>query len=450
MSQIYRDMKSPGVEGVGRIPSHWSVQRIKHLVETPVTDGPHETPEFLDEGVPFVSAEAISEGRINFDKIRGFISSDDHVRFSKKYLPKRNDIFVVKSGASTGTTAIVDTDTEFNIWSPLAAIRCSHDHDPRFVLYAIRSRNFQEAIQLGWNFGTQQNISMGVLQNLWICSPPLPEQRIIAAFLDRETGKIDGLIEEQRRLIALLKEKRQAVIFHAVTKGLDPTISMKDSGVEWLGDIPADWTASPLKYLVTFRSGGTPDKSNLDYWDGDVPWVSARDLKNETVQDSNLHISEHALSTGAASLVAKGSVIVLVRGMTLAHTFPVCIVAQPMAINQDLKALNSNSSISNEYLALALRGLSDVSLARVDEAGHGTKALRMEAWTSMHIPVPPEADQAAIQRFVSRETAKIDALTSEAKKAIGLLQERRNALISAAVTGKIDVRGGIPKAMDAA
>ncbi|WP_081069090.1 restriction endonuclease subunit S [Burkholderia multivorans] len=215
-------MKDSGVEWLGEVPQHWAVQSIKHLVSVPITDGPHETPNFLDEGIPFVSAEAVSGGFINFEKIRGYISTEDHQRYSAKYKPQLNDIYMVKSGATTGVTAIVESDTEFNIWSPLAAIRCDKQKaEPYFVLAALRSRNFQEGVTLNWRFGTQQNIGMGVLGDLRIALPPLSEQREIAAFLALETPKLNVLSVEAERMIALLKERRSALIAAAVTGKID-------------------------------------------------------------------------------------------------------------------------------------------------------------------------------------------------------------------------------------
>lgn len=242
----YEEYKDSGVGWLGDVPSHWDVAAIKHIVSTPVTDGPHETPEFIDDGIPFVSAEAVSSGEINFTKIRGFISQTDHDRYCQKYKPEPGDIYMVKSGASTGTTAIVEDDREFSIWSPLAAIRCDEESHPRFVLNFLRSRNFQDGVTLNWSFGTQQNIGMNVIENLQVTRPPLGEQRSIASFLDVETSKIDALVSEQRRLIELLKEKRQAVISHAVTKGLNPNAPMKPSGIQWLGDVPEHWELKPL------------------------------------------------------------------------------------------------------------------------------------------------------------------------------------------------------------
>lgn len=219
-------MKDSGIEWLGEVPEHWEVRAIKHIVASPVTDGPHETPNFPDEGIPFVSAEAVSTGKINFAKIRGFISEADHLRYSEKYRPQRGDIYMVKSGATTGVTAIVETDIEFNIWSPLAVIRCGEQALPRFVLNFMRSKNFQEAVTLNWSFGTQQNIGMGVIENLSVTVPPIEEQQRIATLLDRESAKFDTLTAEANRAIALLQERRSALISAAVTGKIDVRVQV--------------------------------------------------------------------------------------------------------------------------------------------------------------------------------------------------------------------------------
>lgn len=214
-------MKDSGVEWLGEVPEHWVVRALKSIVSTPITDGPHETPQFLDEGIPFVSAEAVAQGFINFDKVRGHISPEDHLRYSQKYLPRRGDVYMVKSGATTGVTALVETDLEFNIWSPLAALRCSEKMLPKFLLHYMRSRHFQEAVTLNWSFGTQQNIGMGVIGDLSAPIPPLSEQTSIATFLDSEIVKLDALTAQARTAITLLQERRTALISATVTGQID-------------------------------------------------------------------------------------------------------------------------------------------------------------------------------------------------------------------------------------
>ncbi len=215
-------MKDSGVEWLGDMPEGWEVLPIKRITSVPVTDGPHETPDLFNEGIPFISAEAIKNDKIDFSKKRGFISAEDHRKYSKKYKPQKGDVYMVKSGATTGNVAFVETDDEFNIWSPLAVIRPDHKKAiTRFIFFFMKSINFFQSIKLAWSYGTQQNIGMNVIENLPILVPSLPEQSVIANFLDCETGKIDKLIEKINESIAKLREFRTALISAAVTGKID-------------------------------------------------------------------------------------------------------------------------------------------------------------------------------------------------------------------------------------
>ena len=215
-------MKDSGVEWLGEVPEHWMTPSSKHLLEIPITDGPHETPNFVDDGVPFISAEAISKGKIDFDKKRGYITPELNAIYSKKYSPKIEDIYMVKSGATTGKVAMVETTETFNIWSPLAVFRCNKNKVlPKFLLAVFNSSHFYDALVLNWSYGTQQNIGMGVLSNIEIPCPSLKEQTEIIQYLDAQNTKFDKLIGTQSQLIEKLKEYRSSIISHAVTGKID-------------------------------------------------------------------------------------------------------------------------------------------------------------------------------------------------------------------------------------
>jgi type I restriction enzyme S subunit len=214
-------LKPSGVEWLGDVPEHWRVVALKHVVAQPIIDGPHESPQKMDEGIPFVSAEAISQGFIDFDKIWGYISREDHLKYSRRYKPRFGDILLVKLGATTGTPAIVETEMDFNIWVPLAAIRPKTGIEPRFIFHILRSDNLKRAYELGWTYGTQQTLGLNTISNLRISLPPLAEQRAIVAHLDDKCGKIDQLKAKAERAIALLKERRSALISAAVTGKID-------------------------------------------------------------------------------------------------------------------------------------------------------------------------------------------------------------------------------------
>ena len=216
------EMKDSGVEWIGEIPRKWNLISLKHLVSTKITDGPHETPEFVDEGIPFLSVESVQDNKLNFNRKRGFITEETHKEYSKKCKPQRDDVFLVKSGSTTGKSTIVETDEEFNIWSPLCIIRSDKSKvTPRFTFTSLQSFYFRRFIELGWSFGTQPNIGMGVIENIRIIVPQLLEQTQIVEYLDEQTQKIDTTIEKETQRIELLKEYRQSLISEVVTGKID-------------------------------------------------------------------------------------------------------------------------------------------------------------------------------------------------------------------------------------
>ena len=215
-------MKDSGIDWLGDVPEHWEVMPLKRWVKIKITDGPHETPNLIDDGIPFVSAEAVRDGKINFDAIRGYISHDLHKQYIKKCYPRKNDIFMIKSGATTGNLALVDTDCEFSIWSPLALIRANEKKIlPKYLFLSLHADYVQNQVQTLWSFGTQQNIGMGIIERLYVIAPSVKEQYIIVGHLDRETSKIDELIAKVTEAIERLKEYRTALISAAVVGKID-------------------------------------------------------------------------------------------------------------------------------------------------------------------------------------------------------------------------------------
>ena len=213
-------MKPSGIDWIGDIPEHWKVMKTLFALSMPITDGPHETPQLYDDGIPFVSAEAVScgNGRIDFDHIRGFISKAYYEECCKKYIPRRNDIYMIKSGATTGKVALVDTDRVFTIWSPLAVFRCNDKvMEFNYLFYLLQADSYQMQVQLGWSYGTQQNIGMRTLEKLKIQVPSLEEQRSIANFLNERISKIEVTKQNVNRVISLLQERKQIIINDVVT-----------------------------------------------------------------------------------------------------------------------------------------------------------------------------------------------------------------------------------------
>lgn len=214
------EMKDSGVPWIGKVPKRWGVCKTLFGLSMPITDGPHTTPELYETGVPFISAEAVScgNGKIDFSHMRGYISEDFYNECCKKYIPRINDIYMIKSGATTGKVAIVDTDKRFTIWSPLAVFRADLKMVvPKYLFYYLQSYAYLKQVEMEWSYGTQQNIGMRVLEQLKICLPPLFEQSAIASYLDDKCAAIDNVIAEKEALIADMELYKKSLIFECVT-----------------------------------------------------------------------------------------------------------------------------------------------------------------------------------------------------------------------------------------
>lgn len=426
----YPKYHDSGTKWLGNIPIHWTAKRLG---------------QFFDERREKVSDKHYAPLSVTMQgivpQLETAAKTDDG---DNRKLVRASDFVINSRSDRKGSAGVSPLDGSVSLISTVLTPR---NIEPRYVHHLLRSYPFQEEY---YRFGKGivadlWSTNYSEMKNILIPELPLPEQTQIAKFLDHETAKIDRLIEKQEELIRLLKEKRQAVISHAVTKGLNPHAPLKDSGIAWLGQVPAHWKLKPLKYLMSLTSGGTPSKENPEFWEGTVPWASSKDLKSDELFDTQDHITQKALDRGAAELIPPGRILTVVRGMILLHTFPISVTRVPMAINQDLKALQPQPGISTDFLAWLLRGASDVVLSTTDEAGHGTKVLRMESWLAIQVPIPPPEEQARIVAGIVDRLGKLDDLTEDAQRAVTLLQERRTALISAAVTGKIDVRHWQPR-----
>ena len=215
-----KPMKESGIKWMPMVPDDWLVCKTLYCLNMPITDGPHITPELYDEGIPFVSAEAVScgNGVIDFSHIRGYVSSEFYADCCKKYVPEIDDIYMIKSGATTGKVAIVDTDRIFTIWSPLAVFRCNRSITfPKYMFYFLQSIPYQKQIELGWSYGTQQNIGMRTLERLKVCLPPLDEQREIVEYLNDKISKIDLFIKKKEKMLSELESYKKSLIYEYVT-----------------------------------------------------------------------------------------------------------------------------------------------------------------------------------------------------------------------------------------
>ncbi|MBF6599047.1 MAG: restriction endonuclease subunit S [Dehalococcoidia bacterium] len=312
--------------------------------------------------------------------------------------------------------------------------------DPAYCKYAVREGSFLHDVMARSVGVSYPAINASELAAISIFLPPVDKQRTIAQYLDRETRRINDLIAVKQRLIDALAEKRRAVIAQAVTRGIDPHAPVRDSGIEWLASIPAHWGVVPLRFLVRMVSGGTPDTSEPTYWGGDVPWVSPKDMKQPEINASEDWLTTEGAESAGLRLLDPAHVLVVVRGMILAHTLPVALNTVPVTINQDMKAIRCDERLAPEFLALFLRGIAPYVLSLVTESSHGTRKLQSQVLGQLPIYVPPHDEQRTIISHVHAQLAGLDDVSAATAQTIDLLKERRAALITSVVTGDTVVR----------
>ncbi|MEO7987526.1 MAG: restriction endonuclease subunit S [Gemmatimonadales bacterium] len=286
---------------------------------------------------------------------------------------------------------------------------------------------------------TQENLNAAKVRNIPVFLPSLAEQRAIVAFLDRETARIDVLIANKERLVELLEEKRTALISQAVTRGLDVTVPMKESGVAWLGTIPSHWQVKRVKWVARMESGHTPDKKVAEYWeDGDIPWVSLNDTEYLRTHD---YIESTAVATTAAGLANSSAHLLPVGTVVFSRdaTIGRCgITANPMAVSQHFIGWACSEALLPQYLLYVFRSMTQ-ELDRLT-AGATLRTIGMPEVRTLVTPVPPRPEQQQIVSFVRDRSARLEKLVAEVKDAVAHMREYRTALITAAVTGRIDVR----------
>ncbi|MBY0455464.1 MAG: restriction endonuclease subunit S [Burkholderiaceae bacterium] len=438
----YPAYKTTGCDWFPEIPSHWGIDRAKWSISSCQNGVWGAEPDGDDDLVCIRVADFDRQSlRVSTEKLtmRSIAEKDRCNR-----LLKNGDLLLEKSGG--GEQQLVGAVVEFNQKFPavssnfIARMVASDEMIPRFLVY-LHSHLYSGRVNFRSIKQTTgiQNLDSQAYLDEKITYPPLEEQQVIARFLDFKTAQIDALIAKQKILLDKLTEKRTALISHAVTKGLDPSVPMKDSGVAWLKEIPIDWATKRLRFLTTMSGGMTPSTGNSKYWGGDIPWITPKDMKGETLSGSIDTLTDAALQETGITLHESGRVLIVVRGMILAHTFPVAINNVPSTVNQDMKALGT--SLDYEYLALLLRGIQPLVLSVVEESAHGTKVLRTDIFKNIFLPLPPPEIQKVIVKQVTSLVTKLKFQKQHIESVIERLQEYRSALITNAVTGKIDVRG---------
>lgn len=441
----YPEYKDSGVAWLGRVPAHWRVDRIKASVASARNGIWGGEPQGDENDIVCVRVADFDRGKL---QVKPHIPTVRSVTEKERLgrVLRKGDLLLEKSGG--GELQPVGQVVRYQLDIPAV---CSN-----FVAKVVLRQGMHSGY---WNYVHSAAYSVGVnlgavnqtsgIQNLdqdryFNERAPFPledEQTAIAAFLDRETATIDALIAEQEKLIALLAEKRQATISRAVTKGLNPDVPMKDSGVVWLAEVPVHWGVCPLKLISRIGNGSTPNRDNPDYWaDEGFPWLNSSVVNQEEVSEAERFVTALALKECHLPVVKPPAVLVGITGQGKTRGMATRL-AFTATLNQHLAYIKpAEESLSELYLLRVLEAVYQHLRTESEGAGSTKGAITCEQLGKFRIPVPELSEQLAIAAFLDREIAKLDKLKLDSQCSIALLKERRSALIAAAVTGQIDVR----------
>ena len=436
--QAYPEYKDPGIEWLGEVPKGWRIIPVKHLAELTPKKSLMDS-SLMEKECSFLPMEKLKLNSIVLDEVRkvsdvydGYTYfEDDDVLIAKVTPCFENKNMAVASGLTNG---IGFGSSEIYVLRPYRQV------NNRFLYYRLQEDSFMDiATAAMTGAGGLRRVPGDVVNTYLLATPEFAEQTQIANFLDHETAKIDTLIEEQQSLIRLLKEKRQAVISHAVTKGLNPDAPMKDSGVEWLGEVPEHWEVKRLKHVAEVVDCRNKTPEYFD--DGEYFVVRTTNVKKQKLNfNGALYTNEKNFRIWTQRGVPPAGSILFTRE---APAGEICLVPENLKFCLGQRMMNF-ISYEEEYKSFLFDFLLSDCLERyIESVSHGSTVthLRVEQVENIPVIVPPKEEAKVIHEYLGRIKSKYHDLTQEAEQAIVLMQERRTALISAAVTGKIDVRG---------
>ena len=431
----YPSYRPSGVEWVDEIPAHWEVKRLKHIGTLQGGAGfPHEEQWDTTQEYPFfkVGDMGVEANQRDMSEHQHTVSADTADRLGAYLFPQSTIVF-----AKVGAALML------NRRRMIVRPSCIDNNmmgfiprgpDSNWMMYWLSELDLGKLA----NPGAVPSVNEGQMKEQEVVLPPLPEQQAIAAFLDRETSRIDALVAKKERLIDLLQEKRTALITSAVTRGLDPSVPMRESGVDWLGKIPAHWEVKRLKHIGTLQGGaGFPHEEQWDTTQ-EYPFFKVGDMGVEANQrDMSEH--QHTVSADTADrlgayLFPQSTIVFAKVGAALMLNRRRMIV-RPSCIDNNMMGFIPRGPDSNWMMYW----LSELDLGKLANPG-AVPSVNEGQMKEQEVVLPPLPEQQAIATFLDRERDKLDALIDRVQDAIDRLRELRTALISAAVTGQIDAR----------
>ncbi len=436
-------MKSSGIGWIKDIPSSWEINKVKYLATEPGTlflDGDWIESDVIEErGIRYLTTGNVGAGFYK-EQGCGYISEKT---FSELHCLNvyPGDLMISRLNEPIGRACIIpDTESRYVVAVDNVILRPNANYNKKFIMYGMNADGYAEHANMIARGATMSRISRSQLGQFWLAFPNIEEQQAIADFLDKECAQIDSIAADLEKQIALLQQYKKSLITETVTKGLDKSVPMKDSGVEWIGEIPEHWEISRVRHLASLCSGATPSKDVLSYWEGNIPWVSSQEVKSDIIKDTSLHISEEAINSCSTQLMPAGTLVMVVRSGILQHTIPVALLGVPATINQDIKAFQFNHLMLPAYFKYYIQGENDALLSVIIKDKTTVESVDNQLLLSLKIMVPPIEEQKAIVAFLNYKFGYIDKILNDKQEQLNLLMQHKKSLIYEYVTGKKRVK----------
>lgn len=436
MIRKYEKYKDSGVEWIGEIPEGWECRMIKRL--SPVRRG--ASPRPIHDSKYFDN-----EGEFAWVRIADVSASERYLENTTQTLSELGSSLSVKRYPGDLFLSIAGT-----VGKPIISkIKCCiHDGFVYFPKLELNAEYLYFLFSTGLPYqglgkwGTQLNLNTDTVGEIVIPIPSKSEMADVVAFIDRKTAEIEQLIVRKEKLITLYEEEKSAIINHAVTKGLDPKVITKPSGIEWLGDIPEHWEVKRLKYFVSKVGSGVTPKGGASVYQLDgIPLLRSQNIHfNGLRLDDVAYITQEIHDDMENSKVLSGDVLLNITGASIGRCYFTDDTLGEANVNQHVCIIRPEPVVSTKYLFYLLR--SDVGQNQIDieQTGSGREGLNFESLKNFFLPVANYSEQTNIVAYIETECSRLDTIIDKFKKQINLLKEYRTTLISEVVTGKIDVR----------
>ncbi len=429
------ETRQSGIAWIGKIPQSWNVKRLKYICEK-ITDGSHFSPETVDEGYTYITVADVYNGVIHTENAKQ-ISVEDYRQLVKNGCqPETGDVLLSKDG-TVGRSAIVLDTPNYVVLSSLGILSPSNLVDSRYLKYCIDSNHLQEQMTCAMDGSALKRITISKISEFYSILPSVLEQVAIANFLDTECARIDSIIADLEKQIETLKQYKKSLITETVTKGLDKSVPMKDSGIEWIGNIPKHWNTNRLRYVASVKTGPFGTQLSADeYVDEGVPIINVKNIGYGSILAEDLDFVPESVADRLSVHRLKNDDIVFGRKGAVDKHAIITEEYVDWVQGSDCIRVRSNAEIDSGYLNYLFDSSYFGSYVMLYAVGSTMPSMSSDILLNARILVPPVKEQRDITSYLDAQCGKINGVIANKQMQLDTIRQHRKSLIYEYVTGK--------------